>query len=156
MTIVERVVQHYLEEDQRATRILPKPERPRKLEGGSLVSPASERMNLEDWNGLLPSEVVLLTFTVAAADQMRDKLRQKISRLRPGSYSTSNDYDADPRITHPGFPEQLLMLLEDAPIGTIDSFFNQLVAPYRSYLGDDFGEDVVTESEILRMSLIHI
>ena len=25
MTIVERVVQHYLEEDQRATRILPKP-----------------------------------------------------------------------------------------------------------------------------------
>ncbi len=151
MTIVERVVQHYLEEDQRATRILPKPERPRKLEGGSLVSPASERMNLEDWNGLLPSEVVLLTFTVAAADQMRDKLRQKISRLRPGSYSTSNDYDADPRITHPGFPEQLLMLLEDAPIGTIDSFFNQLVAPYRSFLGDDFGEDVVTESEILRI-----
>ena len=151
MTIVERVVQHYLEEDQRATRILPKPERPRKLEGGSLLSPTSERMNLEDWNGLLPSEVVLLTFTVAAADQMRDKLRQKISRLRPGSYSTSNDYDADPRITHPGFPEQLLMLLEDAPIGTIDSFFNQLVAPYRSFLGDDFGEDVVTESEILRI-----
>ena len=66
MTIVERVVQHYLEEDQRATRILPKPERPRKLEGGSLVSPASERMNLEDWNGLLPSEVVLLTFTAVS------------------------------------------------------------------------------------------
>ena len=43
------------------------------------------------------------------------------------------------------------MLLEDAPIGTIDSFFNQLVAPYRSLLGDGLGDDVVTESEILRI-----
>ena len=37
MTIVERVVQHYLEKDQRATRLLPKPERPRELEGGTLI-----------------------------------------------------------------------------------------------------------------------
>ena len=151
MTIVERVVQHYLEEDQRATRILPRPERPRQLEGGTLVSPLTQRMNLEEWGGLLPSEVVLLTFTVAAADQMRDKLREKIARLRPGSFTASSEDNADPRITHEGFPEQLLMLLEDAPIGTIDSFFNQLVAPYRSYLGDDFGDDVVTDSEILRI-----
>ena len=151
MTIVERVVQHYLEEDQRATRLLPRPERPRQLEGGALISPSSQRMNLQEWGGLLPSEVVLLTFTVAAADQMRDKLRQKIARLRPGSFTASSEYDADPRITNDGFPEQLLMLLEDAPIGTIDSFFNQLVSPYRSYLGDEFGDDVVTESEILRI-----
>ncbi len=151
MTIVERVIQHYLEEDQRATRLLPRPERPRQLDGGTLISPSSQRINLQEWGGLLPSEVVLLTFTVAAADQMRDKLRQKIARLRPGSFTASREYDADPRITHDGFCEQLLMLLEDAPIGTIDSFFNQLVAPYRSYLGDEFGEDIVTESEILRI-----
>ena len=152
MTIVERVVQHYLEKDQRATRLLPKPERPRELEGGTLISPSSQRMNLQDWEGLLPAEVVLLTFTVAAADQMRDKLRKKISRLQSGSFTTSGEIDADPRITHEGFPEQLLMLLEDAPIGTIDSFFNQLVSPYRSYLGDEFGEDVVTESDIIRIT----
>ena len=152
MTIVERVVQHYLEKEQRATRLLPRPERPRELEGGTLISPSSQRMNLQDWEGLLPAEVVLLTFTVAAADQMRDKLRKKIARLQSGSFTTSGEFDADPRITHEGFPEQLLMLLEDAPIGTIDSFFNQLVSPYRSYLGDEFGEDVVTESEILRIT----
>ena len=73
MTFVERVVQPYLEEDQRATRILPRPERPRLLEGGTLVSPLTQRMNLEEWGGLLPSEVGLLTFSVAAAYQMRDK-----------------------------------------------------------------------------------
>ena len=117
MTIVERVVQHYLEKDQRATRLLPRPERPRELEGGTLISPSSQRMNLQDWEGLLPAEVVLLTFTVAAADQMRDKLRKKIARLQSGSFTTSGEFDADPRITHEGFPEQLLMLLEDAPIG---------------------------------------
>ena len=132
MTIVERVVQHYLEEDQRATRILPQPERPRRLEGGTIVSPMAERKDLRDWGGLLPGEVVLLTFTVAAADKMRDELRQKIARLGVGSYGSSGGYDADPRITDKGFPEQLLMLVEDAPIGTIDSFFNQLVAPFRS------------------------
>lgn len=151
MTIVERVVQHYLEEDQRATRILPKPERPRRLAGGTIVSPMAERIDLQEWNGLLPGEVVLLTFTVAAADQMRDKLRQKIARLRPGSFGSTDEYDGDPRITHEGFPEQLLMLIEDAPIGTIDSFFNQLVAPFRSILGDEFGDEVVNESDILRI-----
>ena len=151
MTIVERVVQHYLEEDQRATRILPQPERPRRLEGGTIVSPMAERKDLRDWGGLLPGEVVLLTFTVAAADKMRDELRQKIARLGVGSYGSSGGYDADPRITDKGFPEQLLMLVEDAPIGTIDSFFNQLVAPFRSLLGDELGDDVVTESDILRI-----
>ena len=83
MTIVQRVIQHYLDQDQRATRILPKPERPRKLPGGTITAPTAEREDLQDWDGLLPAEVVLLTFTVAAADQMRDKLRQKIARLRP-------------------------------------------------------------------------
>jgi len=111
----------------------------------------AERKDLRDWGGLLPGEVVLLTFTVAAADKMRDELRQKIARLDVGSYGSSGGYDADPRITDKGFPEQLLMLVEDAPIGTIDSFFNQLVAPFRSLLGDELGDDVVTESEILRI-----
>ena len=59
MTIVQRVIQHYLDQDQRATRILPKPERPRKLPGGTITAPAAEREDLQDWGGLLPAEVVL-------------------------------------------------------------------------------------------------
>ncbi|RZD52724.1 MAG: hypothetical protein CXT64_04125 [Methanobacteriota archaeon] len=150
-TIVERVIEHYLTEDQRATRILPRPERPGRLQGGLLVSPMSERIDLNDWGGLLPGEVVLLTFTNLAADEMRDRLRHRIAQLRPGSYSSDKDDQSDPRIRHEGFPEQLLMLLEDAPIGTIDSFFNQLVTPYRSLLGDTLGHDVVTEAGRIRI-----
>ena len=151
MTIVERVIEHYLTEDQRATRLLPQPERPNRIPGGTILSPMSERINLEEWGGLLPSEVVLLTFTNLAADEMRDRLRQKIAKLRSGSFSRSEDVDSDSRIKNDGFPEQLLMLLEDAPIGTIDSFFNQLVSPYRSLLGDSLGRDVVSDAERMRI-----
>ena len=42
-TIVDRVIEHYLTEDQRATRLLPKPERPSKLQGGMIAAPAAER-----------------------------------------------------------------------------------------------------------------
>ena len=37
-TIIDRVLEHYLSENQRATRILPKPERPIELSGGMIVS----------------------------------------------------------------------------------------------------------------------
>ena len=135
-TIVDRVIEHYLTEDQRATRLLPKPERPSRLQGGMITPPASERMDLREWGGLLPGEVVLLTFTNRAADEMRDRLRRSIARLRPGPVGDDGTHRSDPRIRHEGFGEQLLTLLEDAPIGTIDSFLNQLVAPYRGLLGD--------------------
>ena len=83
-----------------------------------------------------PGEVVLLTFTNRASDEMRDRLRKRISKLKPGPISDDGISRTDPRIRHQGFNEQLLTLLEDAPIGTIDSFFNQLISPYRGYLGD--------------------
>ncbi len=38
-TIVDRVIEHYLSGDQRATRILPVPERPLPISGGTLLSP---------------------------------------------------------------------------------------------------------------------
>ena len=44
MTIVERVVQHYLEEDQRATRLLPRPERPRPVSYTHLTLPTILRV----------------------------------------------------------------------------------------------------------------
>ena len=48
-TIVDRVIEHYLTEDQRATRLLPKPERPSQLQGGTITAPALERVNLREW-----------------------------------------------------------------------------------------------------------
>ena len=149
-TIVDRVIEHYLTEDQRATRLLPKPERPSKLQGGTIAAPASERVDLREWGGLLPGEVVLLTFTNRAADEMRDRLRRSIARLQPGPTGDDGTRRSDPRIRHKGFGEQLLTLLEDAPIGTIDSFLNQLVSPYRGILGDALSrENVSTAGRVL-------
>lgn len=145
-TIVDRVIEHYLTEDQRATRLLPKPERPSRLQGGMITPPASERMDLREWGGLLPGEVVLLTFTNRAADEMRDRLRRSIARLRPGPVGDDGTHRSDPRIRHEGFGEQLLTLLEDAPIGTIDSFLNQLVAPYRGLLGDALSRENISDA----------
>ena len=48
-TIVDRVIEHYLCEDQRATRILPKPERPSRLQSGLLVAGSAERIDLRKW-----------------------------------------------------------------------------------------------------------
>ena len=42
-TIIDRVIEHYLCGDQRATRILPVPERPPPLRGGVLISPLRRR-----------------------------------------------------------------------------------------------------------------
>ena len=82
---------------------------------------------------------MLLTFTNKAADEMRHRLREEISKLKTGSSSISGR--ADPRVS-PSLSEQLLTLLEDAPIGTIDSFFNQLVSPFRGLLGDSLSRAV--------------
>ena len=101
---------------------------------------------MQDWDGLLPSEVVLLTFTNRAADEMKDRLRKTISRIRPGPLGDDGTYRYDPRVKSQGFIEQLLTLLEDAPIGTIDSFLSQLVSPYRGKLGDALSRENVSDA----------
>ena len=111
-----------------------------------VTAPASERINLEEWDGLLPSEVVLLTFTNRAADEMKDRLRSAISRIRPGPLGDDGKHRFDPRVKSQGFVEQLLTLLEDAPIGTIDSFLSQLVSPYRGKLGDSLSHENVSDA----------
>ena len=111
-----------------------------------VTPPASERVDLREWGGLLPSEVVLLTFTNRAADEMKDRLRRAISRIRPGPIGDDGAVRRDPRIRSQGFIEQLLTLLEDAPIGTIDSFLSQLVTPYRGRLGDALSRENVSDS----------
>ena len=142
-TIVDRVIEHYLSGDQRATRILPVPERPLPISRGTLLAPFAETVDPKDHPGLLPGEVVLLTFTNKAADEMRHRLREEISKLKTGSSSISGR--ADPRVS-PSLSEQLLTLLEDAPIGTIDSFFNQLVSPFRGLLGDSLSRENISDA----------
>ncbi|MEE2626760.1 MAG: UvrD-helicase domain-containing protein [Candidatus Thermoplasmatota archaeon] len=142
-TIVDRVIEHYLSGDQRATRILPVPERPLPISRGTLLAPSAETVDPKDHPGLLPGEVVLLTFTNKAADEMRHRLREEISKLKTGSSSISGR--ADPRVNS-SLSEQLLTLLEDAPIGTIDSFFNQLVSPFRGLLGDALSRENISDA----------
>lgn len=77
---------------------------------------------------------------------MKDRLRQAISRLRPGPMGDDGEIRRDPRISNLGFVEQLLTLLEDAPIGTIDSFLSKLIAPYRGWLGDSLSMENVSDS----------
>jgi ATP-dependent exoDNAse (exonuclease V) beta subunit len=134
--IIQRILEHYLSEDQRATRLLPPGPREVDLGGGFLQSPASQREDLREWRGLLPTEVVVLTFTVKAADEMRDRLRKELSNLRPGPRGARDGLRFDPRIRNEGLVEQLTMLLDEAPIGTIDSFLNRLVSANRNLLAD--------------------
>ena len=134
--IVQRVLEHFLSEDQRATRLLPPGPREVDLGGGLLKTAKKDREDLREWRGLLPTEVVVLTFTVKAAEEMRDRLRRELSCLRAGPRGNRDGLRFDPRIRNEGLVEQLSMLLDEAPIGTIDSFLNRLVSAHRSLLGD--------------------
>ena len=98
-TIVDRVIQHYLSSDQRATRLTPIPERPPRPGGGTHISAPADISDPRKWPGLLPGEVVLLTFTNKAADEMKDRLRSKIQDLSITDES---------RVANVGDPEMLL------------------------------------------------
>ena len=71
-------------------------------------------------NGRVSSGRFTITFTNLAAEEMKGRLRDRIKQLSTGSLGSTPEADPDcvPRQT-----EQLMMLLEDAPIGAIDSFF---------------------------------
>ena len=146
-TIVDRVIEHYLADDQRATRLLPMPSRPGRLAAGAMTEPTGERVDLSRWGGLIPPEVVVLTFTNLAAEELRHRLRHELARLQPGPTGESGGTRSDSRIPVSGLPEQLRTLLEDAPIGTIDSFLNRLVAPHRARLSTRITRDQVSDAE---------
>ena len=144
-TIVERVIQHYLSRRQRATEILPVPERPQRISLSRVRNNTDKLTDPTDWKGLLPGEVVLLTFTNLAAEEMKGRLRDRIKKLSTGSLGSTPE--ADPRLRSEADKEQLMMLLEDAPIGTIDSFFTRLIKPHLASLGELMDAEIVTDAE---------
>ena len=124
-----RYIEHLLNITQRATLLLPQSPR-RPVHGpGSLRAPKREQQDLESWGGLLPTECVAITFTNDAADELRQRIREGLVELRRRG--------EDPRVTRTGLIEQMLSLLDDAPIGTIDSFFSSLLGPWRGSVSDD-------------------
>ena len=121
--MAERYVQHLLAKYQRAKELLPNGPRVPLQGHGSLRAPARERTDLVEWKGLLPSEVVAITFTRKAAAELRSRIRSTLSKTDTNLHSISH-----------GDVEMLLTSLEDAPISTIDAFLAKLVTPYLDIL----------------------
>jgi superfamily I DNA/RNA helicase len=121
--MAERYVQHLLAQYQRAKELLPNGPRTPLQGHGSLRAPARERTGLVEWKGLLPSEVVAITFTRKAAAELRSRIRSRLSKTDVNLHSINS-----------GDVEMLLTSLEDAPISTIDAFLAKLVTPYLDIL----------------------
>jgi ATP-dependent exoDNAse (exonuclease V) beta subunit len=96
---------------------------------GALRIPRNQQQELEEWGGLLPPECVAITFTVKAAAELKERIRSILASLA-STLDGDPESRFDPRLRKPGFVEQLMSLLDSAPIGTIDSFLSRLVAPH--------------------------
>ncbi|MBG17130.1 MAG: hypothetical protein CMB77_02075 [Euryarchaeota archaeon] len=106
--------------------------------------------------GLRPSEIVALTFTVDAAQELKDRIRSVLmERIE----------HRDPRLSDAD-PLDVLSDLDQASIGTIDSFITQLIQPWRSTLFREPNRRLVEDDErttlnatvvdaVLRINSIH-
>ena len=154
--MAERYVQHLITPEQRSRILLPNgPRKP--LEGhGSLRAPARERTELKDWQGLLPSEVVAITFTKKAAAELKSRIRTRLALTRSMPV-VDGEGIFDPRIRRSGDLEMLLSSLDEAPISTIDSFLSQLVSPNIDLVSINPTKEQISEvrSPLLIQETIH-
>ena len=129
--MAERYVQHLLATEQRATHLTPPGPRVPLVGHGSLRAPKRERTDVEAWTGLLPSEVVAITFTRKAAAELKARIRNRLAQSRAHP-PKEDDIDGifDPRVREDADVEMLLSSIDEAPISTIDAFLHRLVRPY--------------------------
>ncbi len=142
-----RYVEHLLSQIQRATLLLPPGPRVPLSGRGAIRAPARELSNLQEWAGLLPTEVVAITFTNKAADELRQRIRDRLANLRSAFDPNAPNAIVDIRLRKSGDVERLISLLEDAPIGTIDSFLSGLVSPQLSLVSADPSSDLVSDAQ---------
>ena len=129
--MAERYVQHLLSAEQRATYVLPPPIRQEPFGSGKVLAAKRDRTPLNEWKGLLPQEIVAITFTRKAASELRSRIRQRIQCLRANPVKEQDRMGVhDPRLRHQGDVSMLMSLLEAAPISTIDAFLSEILAPH--------------------------
>lgn len=146
--MAERYVQHLLSAEQRATYVLPPPIRQEPFGSGKVMAAKRERTPLNEWKGLLPQEIVAITFTRKAASELRSRIRQRIQSLRANPVKEDDRMGIhDPRLRHQGDVSMLMSLLETAPISTIDAFLSEILAPHIDSVAIHLSRDQLPEEK---------
>ena len=82
--MAERYVQHLLSAEQRATHVLPPPIRLEQYGAGHVLAAKKDRTPLNEWKGLLPQEIVAITFTRKAIGiTIEDSTKDSIASTHP-------------------------------------------------------------------------